>query len=159
MTGSCANTRSLSNYIGTLSYDSIELPGGIYVGELSVGIFALAIVVLVGLQLFLSFTPYGRAIRATSEDPDTAGLVGINARMATAVASAIALATVALAGAALGMRGTFDAYAGAAQLLFVARNLERIGDHATNVAEMVYFAATGLYFSEVEGPRDTNRVI
>jgi branched-chain amino acid transport system permease protein len=113
-----ANTRSLSNYIGTLSYDSIELPGGIYVGELSVGIFALAIVVLVGLQLFLSFTPYGRAIRATSEDPDTAGLVGINARMATAVASAIALATVGLAGAALGMRGTFDAYAGAAQLLF-----------------------------------------
>ena len=33
----------------------------------------------------------------------------------------------------------------AAQLLFVARNLERIGDHATNVAEMVHFAATGLY--------------
>ena len=33
----------------------------------------------------------------------------------------------------------------AAQLLFVARNIERIGDHATNVAEMVYFAATGDY--------------
>lgn len=31
----------------------------------------------------------------------------------------------------------------AAQLLFVARNIERIGDHATNVAEMVYYAATG----------------
>ena len=55
---------------------------------------------------------------ATSEDPDTAGLVGINARMATAIASAIALATVGLAGAALGMRGTFDAYTGASQLLF-----------------------------------------
>jgi len=113
-----ANTRSLSNYIGTLSYDSIELPGGIYVGELSVGVFVLAIVVLGGLQLFLSFTSYGRAIRATSEDPDTASLVGINARMATAVASAIALATVGLAGAALGMRATFDAYTGASQLLF-----------------------------------------
>jgi phosphate transport system protein len=36
----------------------------------------------------------------------------------------------------------------AAQLLFVARNLERIGDHATNVAEMVYYAETGAYFSE-----------
>ena len=36
----------------------------------------------------------------------------------------------------------------AAQLLFVARNLERIGDHATNVAEMVYYAATGDYCSE-----------
>ena len=33
----------------------------------------------------------------------------------------------------------------AAQLLFVARNLERIGDHATNVAEMVHFAALGTY--------------
>jgi phosphate transport system protein len=32
-----------------------------------------------------------------------------------------------------------------AQLLFVARNIERIGDHATNVAEMVHFAATGTY--------------
>ena len=33
----------------------------------------------------------------------------------------------------------------AAQLLFVAKNIERIGDHATNVAEMVHFAATGHY--------------
>ncbi|TNE52609.1 MAG: phosphate signaling complex protein PhoU [Sphingomonadales bacterium] len=33
----------------------------------------------------------------------------------------------------------------AAQLLFIARNIERIGDHATNVAEMVHFAATGTY--------------
>ena len=30
-----------------------------------------------------------------------------------------------------------------AQLLFVARNIERVGDHATNIAEMVYYAATG----------------
>jgi len=36
----------------------------------------------------------------------------------------------------------------AAQLLFVARNLERIGDHATNVAEQVYFAATGDYLGD-----------
>lgn len=33
-------------------------------------------------------------------------------------------------------------------LLFVAKNLERIGDHATNIAEMVYFAATGERLSE-----------
>ncbi len=38
----------------------------------------------------------------------------------------------------------------AAQLLFVARNLERIGDHATNVAEMVHFAAVGSYPTDVE---------
>ncbi|WP_267394943.1 MULTISPECIES: phosphate signaling complex protein PhoU [unclassified Sphingomonas] len=37
-----------------------------------------------------------------------------------------------------------------AHLLFVAKNLERIGDHATNVAEMVYFAATGTQLAEHE---------
>jgi phosphate transport system protein len=37
-----------------------------------------------------------------------------------------------------------------AHLLFVAKNLERIGDHATNVAEMVYFAATGERMAERE---------
>ena len=47
----------------------------------------------------------------------------------------------------------------AAQLLFVARNLERIGDHATNVAEMVYFAATGLYYSEKDLPGGQEKVI
>lgn len=37
-----------------------------------------------------------------------------------------------------------------AQLLFVARNIERIGDHATNIAEMVHYAATGAYLPERE---------
>lgn len=41
----------------------------------------------------------------------------------------------------------------AAQLLFVARNLERIGDHATNVAELVYYAATGAYYTDRDMPR------
>lgn len=35
-----------------------------------------------------------------------------------------------------------------AHLLFVAKNLERIGDHATNVAEMVYYAATGGHLTD-----------
>lgn len=39
----------------------------------------------------------------------------------------------------------------AAQMLFIARNLERIGDHATNVAEMVHFAATGNYPPDEDG--------
>ncbi|RJY08379.1 phosphate signaling complex protein PhoU [Aurantiacibacter aquimixticola] len=38
----------------------------------------------------------------------------------------------------------------AAQLLFVARNIERIGDHATNVAEMVHYSATGSYPDDIE---------
>ena len=60
----------------------------------------------------------GRAIRATSEDIDTVGLVGINARRVNAVAAALGMATVAIAGAFLGMRATFDPYAGASQLIF-----------------------------------------
>ncbi len=35
-----------------------------------------------------------------------------------------------------------------AHLLFIAKNLERVGDHATNIAEMVYFAATGEQMAE-----------
>jgi len=35
-----------------------------------------------------------------------------------------------------------------AHLLFIAKNIERIGDHATNMAEMVYYAATGDYLPE-----------
>ena len=36
----------------------------------------------------------------------------------------------------------------AAHLLFVAKNLERVGDHATNIAEMVYYAATGNHMTD-----------
>ncbi|HEX8574572.1 MAG TPA: phosphate signaling complex protein PhoU [Allosphingosinicella sp.] len=43
----------------------------------------------------------------------------------------------------------------ATHLLFVAKNLERIGDHATNIAEMVYFAATGGHLGERERGADT----
>ena len=39
-------------------------------------------------------------------------------------------------------------------LLFVAKNLERIGDHATNIAEMVYFAATGQRLIDSEGEQE-----
>ena len=46
----------------------------------------------------------------------------------------------------------------ATHLLFVARNLERIGDHATNVAEMVYFAATGEYLADRPKGADTTAI-
>lgn len=35
-----------------------------------------------------------------------------------------------------------------AHLLFVAKHLERVGDHATNIAEMVYYAATGEHMTD-----------
>ncbi|MEO6433921.1 MAG: phosphate signaling complex protein PhoU [Sphingomicrobium sp.] len=36
----------------------------------------------------------------------------------------------------------------ATHLLFVAKNIERVGDHATNIAEMVYYAATGRHMND-----------
>lgn len=113
-----ADTRSLAPYIGDMAWDSYELPGDIFVGKVGVLTLVAAIVLLGGLQLFLSRTGTGKAIRATAEDPDTAGIVGIDARKASAIASAIAVGSIGLASAALGMRATFDAYAGGAQLLF-----------------------------------------
>lgn len=113
-----ADTRSLAPYIGDMAWDSYELPGDIFIGKVSVLTLVAAIMLLGGLQLFLSRTGIGKAIRATAEDPDTAGIVGIDARKASAIASAIAVGSIGIASAALGMRATFDAYAGGAQLLF-----------------------------------------
>ena len=33
-------------------------------------------------------------------------------------------------------------------LLFIAKNIERVGDHATNIAEMVYYASTGQHLAD-----------
>jgi branched-chain amino acid transport system permease protein len=113
-----ADTRSLAPYIGDLSYDSWSLTDDIAIGKLAALTMAVAIALLGGIQIFLNRTLIGRAIRATAEDPDTVGLVGVNARRVNAMAAAIAMATVAVAGAFLGMRATFDPYAGATQLIF-----------------------------------------
>ncbi len=113
-----ADTRSLAPDIGDLSYKSWALPGGVTVGQLGLLTLGVAIVLIVGLQLFLKYAPLGRAIRATAEDPDTSELMGINSRSVYAAAAAIALGTVAIAGAFLGMRATFDPYSGGAQLIF-----------------------------------------
>ena len=98
-----ADIRSLAPYVGSLSYDSFDIGGGVFVGELAVLTFASAILLLGGLQLFLTYTPLGRQIRATAEDPDTVELVGVNSRFVNAVAASIALVTVALAGLFLGL--------------------------------------------------------
>jgi branched-chain amino acid transport system permease protein len=113
-----ADTRSLAPNIGDLAFNSWTLPGGALVGQLALITLGVAIALLGGLQCFLNFTPLGRAIRATAEDPDTAELVGVDSRRVYAAAAAIALATVAIAGTFLAMRSTFDPYAGAPQLIF-----------------------------------------
>jgi branched-chain amino acid transport system permease protein len=112
-----ADTRSLAPYIGDLSWDSFELPGDIFVGKFQILVLVTIVVVIGALQLFLKKTQMGRSIRATAMDPDTAGLVGIDAKRASAAAAAIAMATVTLAGAFLGMRSTFEPYSGGMQLL------------------------------------------
>ncbi|BFM51294.1 branched-chain amino acid ABC transporter permease [Marinomonas sp. THO17] len=112
-----ANTRTLASYVGDLSWESYQL-FDLWIGKLPVIIFVTAIIVIGGLDFVLRFTSLGRQIRATAFDSDTAGLVGIDARKTAAIAAAIAMMTVAISGSALGLRGTFDAYAGAPQLLF-----------------------------------------
>jgi branched-chain amino acid transport system permease protein len=111
-----ADIRSVD--IGSLAFDGWKITDQIYVGHLPVLIFGVAIVLLGGLQLFLSRAPLGRAMRATAQDPETAELVGVNARAVYLAAAAIAVATAGLAGAFLGMRATFDAYAGPTQLIY-----------------------------------------
>jgi branched-chain amino acid transport system permease protein len=113
-----ADTRSLSPYIGDFAWASWELPGGLFIGKVPGWVLIAAIVVIGALQLMLARTALGRQIRATAQDPVTAGLVGVDARRTSAIAAAIAMVTVAISGMALGLRGTFDAYAGAPQLLF-----------------------------------------
>ena len=113
-----ADTRSLAPYIGDLSYASWTVTDDIFIGQLAALTFLAAVVLLGGLHLFLTRTAMGRAIRAVAEDPDTAGLIGVDARRANAVAAAIAMVAVGIAGALLAMRATFDPYAGAPQLLF-----------------------------------------
>jgi len=111
-----ADTRSLD--IGDLAYASFEATPEITISYIGLIIFACAVGLLGGLSLFLKYTSLGRAIRATAQDPDTAELVGIDARSVYAIAAAIAVATVALAGALLAMRATFDPYSGPMQLIF-----------------------------------------
>lgn len=113
-----ADPRSLAPFIGTLSYGSWAIGGGIYIGQLAILIFVVALALLGSLSLFLALTPIGRAIRATAADPDTVGLMGINPRAVNAIAAAIAMVTVGVAGMFLAMRGTFTPYSGMTVLIF-----------------------------------------
>ena len=85
---------------------------------LIIAIIVAAVVVLGGLQLMLRYTSLGRALRATSDDRAVAQLVGIDNHRIYATAMAISLATAAVAGIFLGMRTTFDPYAGPVRLIF-----------------------------------------
>ncbi len=74
------DVHSLLSSTGSLATASVTVGGGLAISALGTLIFATAVVVLTGLQLFLARTNAGRQMRATAEDPDAAELVGINAR-------------------------------------------------------------------------------
>jgi branched-chain amino acid transport system permease protein len=103
---------------GALETMSIPLPGGLAVGVLPLLMFAVAVAVIGGLQLLFYRTELGRAFRATSDDRETAQLMGIDHGHLFAVAMAIALAVCAVAGVFLGVRSIFDPSSGPPRLLF-----------------------------------------
>ena len=111
-----ANSRSLS--IGSLVSDSLHL-GSLSIAYLDLVIFLVAVVVLLGLQYFLSSSRPGRLIRAVADDREAAQLAGADYRHIFGIAAAIAFATVALAGIAYGMYTSIDPTSGTTALLLL----------------------------------------
>lgn len=103
---------------GTIATDSIVINDQIAIGVFPLLTFVVGVVVIVALQLFLSRTRSGRAMRATSDDKDAAQLMGIDNRRIYALATAIALTTVGLAGVFLGIRTQFNPTYGDVTLVF-----------------------------------------
>lgn len=103
---------------GRLENASIRVSDRLAVGWFPLLTLVTAVAVLVGLQLVLSRTRLGRSFRATSDDPEAASLVGLDPRHVFAMATAIALATVAVAGLFLGVRTTFTPSIGPTRLIF-----------------------------------------
>jgi len=111
-----ADSRTLQ--VGTIGIRSFSIGDDIFVGWLQLIILGAGIAVIVGLQLFLSRTGTGRAMRACSDDVETARLMGIDSRHMYAVAASLAIATVGLAGMFQGMRTQFAPASGDMLLIF-----------------------------------------
>lgn len=111
-----ADTRTLDG--GSFATGAFEVTDQLTVPYLPLVTFLLAVVVLVGIQLFLTRTGLGRMLRASSDDRETAALVGADSRHVYGIATAIAFATVALAGVMMAMRSSFDPATGPSRLLF-----------------------------------------
>jgi branched-chain amino acid transport system permease protein len=113
-----ASADSHSFDLGSLISAAVRVTPELSIGYVPLMIFVTAVVVLTGLQLFLSRTAMGRAIRASADDQEAAAIAGVNTRHVFGIAAAIAFATVALAGLALGSSTSFDPSAGPARLIF-----------------------------------------
>jgi branched-chain amino acid transport system permease protein len=99
---------------------SFSIGSEIQLSYLLLLIFVVAVVVLLGLQYFLSASRYGRMIRAVADDQEAAQLSGIDYRHVFGIAGAIAFGTVALAGIAYGMYSQFSPTTGTDTILLFA---------------------------------------
>jgi branched-chain amino acid transport system permease protein len=102
---------------GSIETSSFEI-GGLAVGVYPLIVFATAVVCIAGLQLLFYRTALGRAFRATSDDAETAELMGIDNRHLYALGLGIAMVFTALAGILMAIRTNFDPAAGPIRLIF-----------------------------------------
>jgi branched-chain amino acid transport system permease protein len=103
---------------GGIETASLSLGGGLAIGWFPFITLAVAVLILVGLQLVIGRLSVGRAFRATSDDQETAELMGIDNRRLYGLAMALSLGIVAVAGVFLGVRTTFGFSSGPDRLLF-----------------------------------------
>jgi len=103
---------------GAIEVASFQIGEGIWIGVLPLLQFVVAISVIAGLQLLFYRTALGRAFRATSDDQSVAQLMGLDNRHIFALAMALSLAVVAVAGVFLAVRTNFDPAIGPARLIF-----------------------------------------
>lgn len=104
--------------VGDLEVLSIQLYENLSIGVFPLIVFIVAVIAIIGLQQLFSKTRIGRAFRATSDDPITAQLMGINHKHIFAVSMALALLLVGIAGLFVGISTNFDPSAGPSRLLF-----------------------------------------
>lgn len=103
---------------GDLALDAIALGGDLYVGQLPLLIFVIALSATFGLQMLFKHSALGRSFRAVSDDREIAELMGLNARKVNALATALACVLIAMAGVLHGMRTTVSPSDGPMLLLF-----------------------------------------
>jgi branched-chain amino acid transport system permease protein len=104
--------------VGALAGSSIDLGQGLAVGVLPLLSLAAAVIVILVLNRIFYATSLGRAFRATSDDAETAQLMGIDNRRIYAVAMGLSLAVCAIAAFFLGGRANFDPTIGPARLIY-----------------------------------------
>jgi branched-chain amino acid transport system permease protein len=103
---------------GEIEVATLRLAEGLYVGVLPLLQFAVAVAVIGALQFIFYRTALGRAFRATADNPEVAQLMGLDNRRVFALAMALSLAVVAIAGVFLAVRANFDPSQGPARLIF-----------------------------------------